>query len=46
MMWIYLTAEKKLDGVNQLRMLTHGERSARTEFVYNLNEVNGRAAIR
>ncbi|KAK3581481.1 hypothetical protein CHS0354_031814 [Potamilus streckersoni] len=35
-----------IDGINQWRVLQSGQKSARNEFIYNIDEVKGNAAIR
>ncbi|XP_033752404.1 arylsulfatase J-like [Pecten maximus] len=35
-----------MDGISQWDMLQHGTHSARTEFVYNIDDISGNAAIR
>ena len=37
---------KPIDGVDQWNTVSRGWPSARSEFVYNINEVTGSAAIR
>lgn len=43
---IYVTSEGGIDGVSQLQTITGGAASRRTEFVYNIDEVNNISAIR
>ncbi|KAL3842667.1 hypothetical protein ACJMK2_020657 [Sinanodonta woodiana] len=35
-----------IDGINQWRVLRSGQKSARNEFIYNIDDVKGNAAIR
>ena len=41
-----IVLDPALDGVNQWPMISEGEASARTEFVYNIDEVTQRSALR
>ena len=40
------SVDPKIDGVDQWKTISKGWPSARDEFVYNINEVTGSAAIR
>ncbi len=44
--YIYLNTGKKIDGISQWQALNHNLPSKRTEFVYAINEITGKSAIR
>ena len=41
-----LTSEAGIDGISQLQTIVNGSASRRTEFVYNIDDVTNRSAIR
>ena len=41
-----LTSEARIDGMSQLQTIVNGSASKRTEFVYNIDDVANRSAIR
>ena len=41
-----IVLDPALDGVNQWPMISEGKTSARTEFVYNLDEIAQKSALR